>query len=147
MATWPATGVPFGGYAQTKWVAEHLVRCWPASAGMPVAIYRPGLVSGDSRSGSWNNADMMSTLGRASLLVGAVPALDVQVDLVPVDFVSRAIVHLSQRPDSLGQRFHLNNPRPMPFRAVLYWLINSEFAAQGLTVEARALRPVAAEVS
>jgi amino acid adenylation domain-containing protein/thioester reductase-like protein len=130
-----AVGVPFGGYAQTKWVAEQLVMA-AGERGLPVAIYRPGLVSGDSQSGAWNNDDMMSTLGRASLLMGAVPELDVHVDLVPVDYVSQAIVRLSQRPDSLGRRFHLNNPRPMPFRDVLAWLNHSPFAAQGLAVEA-----------
>ena len=40
----------FGGYAQSKWVAEKLVR-QAGERGIPHAIYRPGLVSGHSISG------------------------------------------------------------------------------------------------
>ncbi|HRQ23037.1 MAG TPA: thioester reductase domain-containing protein, partial [Anaerolineales bacterium] len=40
-------GAPFGGYAQSKWVAEKLVM-QAGERGIPYAIYRPGLVSGHS---------------------------------------------------------------------------------------------------
>jgi len=107
-------GAPFGGYAQSKWVAEKLVM-EAGRRGVPVAIYRPGLVTGDSETGAWNTDDMMSTLARACLVVGAVPDLDVMVDVVPVDYVSGAILRLSQQPASLGQTFHLANPEPVPY--------------------------------
>ena len=116
-----AVGAPFGGYAQSKWVAEKLV-VEAGRRGIPVAIYRPGLVTGDSETGAWNTDDMMSTLAHASLLVGAVPELDVMVDVVPVDYVSGAIVHLSQRPASLGQTFHLANPEPMRYEQLVAWV-------------------------
>ncbi len=111
-------GVPFGGYAQSKWVAEKLMR-EAARRGAPVSIYRPGLVSGHSGSGAWNKDDLMSTLARACVALGAVPDLDVMVNIVPVDFVSRAIVALSRRPDSVGKTFHLDNPTPMPYRQLV----------------------------
>jgi thioester reductase-like protein len=119
------TGVPFGGYAQSKWVGEKLVLL-AAERGIPAAIYRPGLVSGDSRSGAWNTADMMSTMARACIAMGVVPELDVDVDIVPVDYVSKALVTLalksgersadevSQTSVNLGgQIFNLSNPRTM----------------------------------
>ena len=62
-------GVPFGGYAQSKWVGEKMTMT-AAERGIPAAIYRPGLVAGDSDSGVWNTADMMSTLTMASTAVG-----------------------------------------------------------------------------
>jgi amino acid adenylation domain-containing protein/thioester reductase-like protein len=111
-------GVPFGGYAQSKWVAEKLVM-EAGSRGMPVAIYRPGLVSGASATGAWNTDDMMSTLAKICLSVGVAPDLDVMVDVVPVDYVSDAIVHLSQQPAPLGQVFHLSNPQPLHYRELL----------------------------
>ncbi|HSM56063.1 MAG TPA: amino acid adenylation domain-containing protein [Candidatus Sulfomarinibacteraceae bacterium] len=120
-----AAGAPFGGYAQSKWVAEKLVQA-AMGRGIPAAIYRPGLVSGDSETGAWNTADMMTTLARLSLALGAAPQLDegdkeTQVDVVPVDYVSAAIVRLSLQPDCLGRTFHLNNPRPWSYARLLQW--------------------------
>ena len=122
-------GAPFGGYAQSKWVAEKLV-LEAGRRGVPVTIYRPGLVSGDSQTGAWNTGDMMSTMARVSLLLGAVPDLDVMVDLVSVDYVSAAIVRLSQQPQPPGQIFHLSNPRPLSFVELIAWL-----QAQGLDIQ------------
>ncbi len=127
-------GVPFGGYAQSKWVGEKLVLL-AAERGLPVAIYRPGLVSGDSRSGGWNTADMMSTMALACMALGAVPNLEVDVDIVPVDYVSKALVTLAlgrgsslgraglkPAPPFVGQVFNLPNPQTMPYRDLLAWI-------------------------
>ncbi|MBL8103446.1 MAG: amino acid adenylation domain-containing protein, partial [Anaerolineales bacterium] len=88
-------GAPFGGYAQSKWVAEKLVRL-AGERGIPYAIYRPGLVSGHSVSGAWNNDNLISSMTRACILLRSVPTLDVMVNIVPVDFVTSAIVQLSK---------------------------------------------------
>ncbi len=117
-------GTPFGGYAQSKWVAERMVLT-ALERGLPVAIYRPGLVTGHSVTGAWNTDDMISTLVIASQAMGALPKLDVKVDLVPVNYVSRAIITISQQPGSLNQIFHLANPRPMAYRDLLAWLNGS----------------------
>jgi thioester reductase-like protein len=122
-------GVPFGGYAQSKWVAEKLVML-AIERGIPAAIYRPGLVSGDSETGAWNTDDMMTTMAQASLAIQAVPALDVQVDIVPVNYVSRAIVELSNQSDSIGGIFHLANTSPMDYSDLLEWI-----EQQGMPVE------------
>ena len=122
-------GAPFGGYAQSKWVAEKLM-LEADGRGIPVAIYRPGLVTGDSETGAWNTDDMMSTLARACLVVGAVPELDVMVDVVPVDYVSGAIVRLSQQASSLGQTFHLANPEPMPYTELVAWVRSLGFSLE-----------------
>jgi thioester reductase-like protein len=73
---------------------------------------------------------MMTTLARASLAIGAVPDLDVQVDIVPVNYVSGAIVALSKRPESVGGIFHLANTGPMPYDDLLDWV-----AEQGMALE------------
>jgi len=113
-----SVGAPFGGYAQSKWVAEKLVMT-AGDRGMPVAIYRPGLVSGSSTTGAWNTDDMMSTLAKLCISIGVAPDLDVMVDVVPVDYVSSAIVHLSQQAGSLGKAFHLSNPQPVHYRQLV----------------------------
>jgi thioester reductase-like protein len=116
-------GIPYGGYAQSKWVAEKLTLA-ARERGIPVALYRPGLVSGDSRTGAWNTADLMSSMARASFFLGTVPQLEATVDVVPVDYVSAAIVHLARQPASLGKIFHLSNPHPWPYHSLLEWSVN-----------------------
>lgn len=126
--------VPMGGYAQSKWVAERLVQT-AVDRGIPVAIYRPGVISGDSRTGFANSDDMVSTLAQACLSLGIVPDLDVMVNITPVDFVSRALVELSQKPSSLGQIFHLANWQPMPYRELLTWTETLGYTLERISFE------------
>ncbi|MCC7358230.1 MAG: amino acid adenylation domain-containing protein [Anaerolineales bacterium] len=115
-----AIGAPYGGYAQSKWVSEALVRA-AGERGLPIAIYRPGSISGSSRTGAWNTEDFIGSLLRLCLMLNSVPDLDLGADVVPVDYVSSAIVALSQQPASLGRIFHLSNPAPLPFARIVEW--------------------------
>jgi amino acid adenylation domain-containing protein/thioester reductase-like protein len=110
-----------GGYAQSKWVAEMLIRS-AGDRGLPVAIYRPGTISGDSRSGQANLKDFANSLIKGSIQLGAVPRADGAVNLAPVDFVGRAIVWLSRRRESLGKTFHLVNPQPIAAPVLFAWI-------------------------
>jgi phthiocerol/phenolphthiocerol synthesis type-I polyketide synthase E len=105
------------GYAQTKWVAEKLVDL-ARGRGLRVAVYRPGLIAGDVRTGIHNPRDLMWSFLKGCIQMAAAPDLSLPFDPVPVDYVSRAIVHLSRQPESLGQAFHFFNPRPLPWREV-----------------------------
>jgi thioester reductase-like protein len=114
-------GAPFGGYAQSKWVAEKLVE-QAGERGIPYAIYRPGLVSGHSVSGAWNTDNLISSMTRVCILLGSVPNLDVTVNIVPVDFVSASIIHLSKDPANFGKVYHLDNPEPIHFSKLADWM-------------------------
>lgn len=103
------------GYAQSKWVAERLVAI-ARDRGLPVVIYRPGRVTGDSRTGYWRSQDATREMIRACVRLGLVPEFEGTVDMVPVDYVSSAIVTLAGHDDSVGNVFHLTNPRPVGFR-------------------------------
>lgn len=100
-----------GGYAQSKWVAEKLVTI-ARSRGLPVTIYRPGRISGHSQTGVWRTDDLICRTMKGCIQLGSVPALiaEERLELTPVDYVSQAIVALSQRKASSGQVFHLFNP-------------------------------------
>jgi thioester reductase-like protein len=113
-------GNPDGGYAQSKWVAEGLV-AEARTRGVPVAVYRPGRVVGDSTTGAWNPADEAYRLAGGVLALGCIPDVpgDIFVDATPVDYVSRAIVHLSLQDESIGRAFHLYNPSPVRVGDVL----------------------------
>jgi thioester reductase-like protein len=109
-------GLP-GGYPQSKWVAERLVRL-ARERGVRATIHRPGLIAGDSRSGIGNPRDLLWAFLKACLQMGAAPDLPSLFDPPPVDFVSRSIVHLSLRRESLDRAFHYVHPEPLSWRAV-----------------------------
>jgi thioester reductase-like protein len=102
-------GVPFAvGYAQSKAVAEQLVR-EAGRRGIPVTIYRPGFLAGSSRSGAWSVKDFPARLIKAWVELGlATPA---RLNLTPADYIGRAIVRLSLRSASVGHTFHVASPR------------------------------------
>ncbi len=111
-------GTLFGGYSQTKWVAERLVRD-AAERGLDVAIYRAGRISGDSRTGAAGADDLVRSLLKSCIALGAMPMLDGEVEITPVDYVARALVALSQRkPDGVNS-WHLINPQTVNITTLL----------------------------
>lgn len=99
------------GYAQTKWVAENLV--WIAkSRGIPVSIYRTGFLMGHNSTGIAHTKDaFVPRIIKGCIQLGSYPELiDQKEELIPVDYASRAIVHLSKKQESLGKAFHIVPP-------------------------------------
>jgi thioester reductase-like protein len=100
------------GYSQSKWVAERLV--WLAGQrGLPITIYRPGLISGDSQTGISNTDDFFIRMIQGCLQLGFVPDLPLPLNFSPVDYVAKAIAYLSRQNISEGKVFHLQNPAPL----------------------------------
>ncbi len=102
-------GAAVGGYPASKWVAEKLVEEGRAR-GIPAVIYRPGIIGGDSAGGIGNGRDLTWSFLKGCLQMGAAPEVEAAFDPAPVDYVSRALVHLSLRRSHHGATFHLNNP-------------------------------------
>jgi amino acid adenylation domain-containing protein/thioester reductase-like protein len=107
-------GVPFGGYGQSKWVSEGLMRA-AAKRGVPITIFRPDNILGDRRTGILNTNDMTYSLVRAIFRMGSVPDVEIIGGIVPVDFVSDAMLHLSSQPSSFGRTFHLSAAKQSNF--------------------------------
>ncbi|MBW4537465.1 MAG: amino acid adenylation domain-containing protein [Pleurocapsa minor HA4230-MV1] len=105
---------PEGGYVQSKWVADKLVNL-ARDRGLPVIIYRPGGISGDSTTGVFNPHDFLYRLLIGCIELGAIPQGDFLDSLMPVDYVSQAIVSISRQPESLGKAFHLVNRDRLDF--------------------------------
>ncbi|WP_157185641.1 non-ribosomal peptide synthetase, partial [Nocardia transvalensis] len=94
------------GYVASKWVAEQLVR-QAGERGVPVNIYRPGLVSGDTRLGVNSVDDSFWNMIRAAAVLGLAPDTgDAAMPLVPVNYVVQALVALSAGPAD-GTAYHL----------------------------------------
>jgi len=114
-------GSLYNGYTQTKWVAEKLVEIARAR-GLPVSVYRPSLITGDSRTGAWNKDDFTCKMIKTWVSFGNVPDVNTEMNLVPVDHVSRAIVRLSLQEESLGRRFHLANSHLVKVDDLVAWI-------------------------
>jgi amino acid adenylation domain-containing protein/thioester reductase-like protein len=110
-----------GGYSQSKWVAEKLVMM-ARERGIPVSIYRPGRISGHSETGACNANDFLYRAIIGCIELGSAPEGDIKFNIAPADYVSRAIVHLSRQPASLGKAFHLVNPRPLHLSELVSWI-------------------------
>src|SRR5712691_6945992 len=101
-------------YYKTKYEAESLVR----ASGVPFRIYRPGLVIGSSETGAADRIDgpyyAFKLIQRLrSAIPPWVPLVGLEggeINIVPVDFVARALAEIGSKPDLDGQTFHLTDP-------------------------------------
>ncbi|MBV9787437.1 MAG: thioester reductase domain-containing protein [Chloroflexi bacterium] len=97
------------GYTESKWVAEQLALA-ARSRGLPVTVYRPGSIAGDSQTGALSPKEFMFSMIKGCIQLGAIPDLPVLVDMTPIDYVSKVIVYLSLQPASRDKVFHPVNP-------------------------------------
>lgn len=98
------------GYSQSKWVAEKLAFAAQAR-GLPLSVYRPGFIMGDSATGSTNVEDFLSRIIIGCLEINSYPDLPSQrKEFIPVDYISDAIVHIARNPASLNKIYHLVPP-------------------------------------
>jgi thioester reductase-like protein len=94
-------------YARTKKFCEHMVR--ELLPEIPLTIFRPSIVLGDSRYGATTQFDMV----RAFVFLAGLPALpfrpDDKIDIVNVDFVADAIATLHQKDQPLHDTYHVSS--------------------------------------
>ena len=98
-------------YERSKHEGERLVR--EAGEELPVSIFRPGMVVGDSQTGEARTYNTVYVPLRLYLtgrirIAPVRPAL--RVNLVPVDYVADAIARLALDPRATGLTFHLLPP-------------------------------------
>ncbi len=102
-------------YFQTKHESEAVVR---EEAEVPWRIYRPGIVVGHSETGEMDKVDgpyyFFKLLQRArNLLPPWMPGIGIEgreINLVPVDFVAKAMDHIAHEDGLDGKVFHLTDP-------------------------------------
>jgi thioester reductase-like protein len=109
-------------YERSKFEAEILVRSYMES--LPITVFRPSIIVGDSRDG--HLADFATVyrplraiaLGRAGALPGDPDTL---LDLVPVDYVAEGIVRATCRPAPRCATYHLTagRDRAIPVRRLI----------------------------
>lgn len=123
------------GYGQTKWVAEQLA-VEANRRGIPVRILRAGTISGHSSTGAANAWDLLTALIVESLHLGYFPDVEGwRAEMTPVDFVSRAIIHLANQDHAKQTVFHLGDPDPVATRQVFADLNDLGFPTKPLGFE------------
>ena len=103
-------------YHRTKFESERIVR---EQTAVPWRVYRPSLVVGHSETGEMDKVDGPYYFFKAIQKVRHwipewVPLVGIELghtNLVPVDFVARAIDHIAHLPDLDGRAFHLTSPK------------------------------------
>lgn len=130
-------------YFRTKHESEGLVR---KSCSLPWRIYRPGIVVGHSGTGEIDKIDgpyyffkLIQKMRR--MLPPWVPTLGLEggrINIVPVDFVARAMDHIAHKPKLDGHCFHLTDPHPKRIGEVLNLFADAAHAPMmSMRVDAR----------
>jgi len=111
-------------YFRTKHNSEGLVR---NDCPIPFRIYRPAIVVGHSETGEIDKIDgpyyffkMIQKMRK--MLPPWVPTLGLEggrMNMVPVDFVVKAMDHIAHKPGLNGKCFHLTDPKPKRIGEVL----------------------------
>lgn len=100
------------GYSSSKAAAEIELRA-AARDGLPVTVFRPGLITGHSRTGRTTRTDVLVPVLRAALALGAAPTGPDMVHANMIDVVAHGIVALICGADTAGRAFHLIRPEPL----------------------------------
>ncbi|RKH22343.1 NAD-dependent epimerase/dehydratase family protein [Corallococcus praedator] len=103
------TGV-MGGYRQTKWVGDKLVSL-AGHRGLPVCIYRPGLITGAQDTGACSTDTFLNETMKGCIQLGAALDFNVLLEMVPVDFCARVVAHVALSGQRHGTAFHLPGAR------------------------------------
>jgi NAD(P)-dependent dehydrogenase (short-subunit alcohol dehydrogenase family)/thioester reductase-like protein len=111
-------------YFSTKHESERILR---EDYDIPFRIYRPSFVVGDSETGEMDKVDgpyylFKSLKSIRQTMPPWMPLLGVEggrFNVVPVDFVVKAIAHLAFVPDQDGQTFHLTDRQHWKFGELL----------------------------
>ncbi|QQR65819.1 MAG: SDR family oxidoreductase [Candidatus Brocadia sp.] len=135
-------------YEKSKFYAEKFLRQFIAQHNIPTTIYRPSIIIGDSRTGFTCNYDNMYVFGKGldrlknyEILknnkgtrwssrnnIGYSPSLRMPgdryatINLVPVDYVTQAIVTISRQEQSINKTFHIVNPSPPTLGELAEWM-------------------------
>ncbi len=140
-------------YFRTKHESEAIVR---REARIPWRIFRPAMVVGHSETGHITKSDgpyhlfkTLQTLRRS--LPAWVPIVGIEggyVNVVPVDYVAKAMSHLIRLPGLNGRCFHLTDPQPRRAGELLNLFARAGHAPMmAVRLDERLLRLVPAEIS
>ncbi|MGR8007777.1 thioester reductase domain-containing protein [Streptomyces hypolithicus] len=122
------------GYTKSKWVAEQLV-LEAGRRGVPLTVHRPGQVWGDTNSGACQKNDFVWRFIKGSIQAGLYPRkFRLDMNMVPVDYVSSAMVTLSRDPGRVGGIFHEVSPRSLDSDEILRLVRGSGYELKEVSI-------------
>lgn len=106
--------------------AEHML--FSQEQALPLTVLRPSLLSCDSTTGETDRENPLSQL--VALLLRSpsdwpvfMPATgDGVLNLVPIDFLIDAALHIARRTDAVGKIFHVTDPEPPRVQQLFDWV-------------------------
>jgi long-chain acyl-CoA synthetase len=101
----------FTDYERSKYEGEQLVQA--AKEQVPTSIFRPAMVVGDSETGAiktFNTFYFPLRLYLAGKIRFMPVSRQLRINVVPVDYVAKAIVQLTFEPKAEGKTFHVSAP-------------------------------------
>jgi NAD(P)-dependent dehydrogenase (short-subunit alcohol dehydrogenase family) len=130
-------------YFRTKHDSEGVVR---NDCRIPWRIYRPGIVVGNSKTGEIDKIDgpyyffkLIQKMRR--MMPQWMPTIGIEggrINIVPVDYVVRAMDHIAHMPRQDGKCFHLTDPKPRRIGEVLNLFAEAAHAPQmSMRIDAR----------
>jgi NAD(P)-dependent dehydrogenase (short-subunit alcohol dehydrogenase family) len=122
-------------YYRTKHDSEAVVR---RECQVPWRIYRPGIVVGNSETGVIDKIDgpyyfFKLIQKMRKMMPSWMPALGLEggrINIVPVDWVVAAMLHIAHKPKLDGKCFHLTDPKPKRIGEVLNLFARAAHAPQ-----------------
>jgi thioester reductase-like protein len=122
-------------YHRTKFESEKIAR---EKSKVPWRVYRPAVVVGNSQTGEMDKIDGPYYFFKAiqrlrDLLPQWMPLIGPELgytNVVPVDYVAKAMDHIAHLPDHDGQAFHLTSPKSQRSGEVLNEFAKAAHAPQ-----------------
>ncbi|THU77606.1 acetyl-CoA synthetase-like protein [Dendrothele bispora CBS 962.96] len=116
---WVSPEVAVGmGYTESKWVSEELIR----SSMLPNAlVVRVGQLTGDTKSGVWNQKEWVPTMIRSATMLGCLPDEPGLVSWIPVDYAAQILVSYTKTKFSQNTTptiLHLAHPNPISWSKI-----------------------------
>ncbi|MFT0174411.1 amino acid adenylation domain-containing protein [Paraburkholderia mimosarum] len=95
------------GYVRSKWVMEKIADL-AAAHGLPLMTFRLGYATFNSRTGLSASYQWWGRLVKTCIRLGTIPDLhELREGLTTVDYMTRAIAHISRNPAALTKKFNL----------------------------------------
>ncbi|MEZ0356223.1 carboxylic acid reductase [Mycobacterium sp. SA01] len=130
------------GYGVSKWASEVLLREAHDLCGLPIAVFRPGMILADSRyHGQLNVPDILTRLLFSVIATGVAPrsfylgggdGARPHYEGLPVDFLARAIADVGMRGGTAFATYNTTNPHDdgVSLDTFIDWLTDTGFPVQ-----------------
>lgn len=121
-----------GGYAQSKWVSEQIVRC-AKEQGLDVSVFRPARLWGDAQRLQYRDQDLYVRLLKFIALSRKAPDIDYSMDFTMVGNAADAIAQLAMK--APADYYHILDARTAHIRDIVRWINESGLAVELLSYD------------